>query len=74
MPLVNVKSVMLYNKNRLRPQTLDAISNAKDMEWIPVDPSELDQVQHLIIFEPEVGKAKKVRVTPAKPPEPANGD
>lgn len=50
MPTVNMKSVVLVNRRRVRPQTLQAIEDAKDGEMVLVDPSELDSFQPIVIY------------------------
>ena len=54
MPAMNFKTIVLYNERRVRPQTLDAIRQAKDGDMIGCDPSEMDSFMPIVIYEPEV--------------------
>lgn len=59
MPKVNIKSVILYNKRRIRAQTLEDICSAKDGALIGVDPSELDSFMPIVFYVPDMEKALK---------------
>lgn len=48
-----VKSITLYDKRKVNPETLLRISQAKDQEMIGVEPSELDSFKSLILFIPQ---------------------
>lgn len=64
MAALNMKTVILYNLRRIRPDTLEAIKNANDGDMIGVDQSELDSFMPLIVHMPEVERL-------LKPPKPA---
>ena len=55
---MNFKTVILYNERRIRPQTLEAIQNAKDGDMIPVDVSEMSSFLPLVVHEPALVKQK----------------
>ena len=59
MPAMTFKTVILYNERKIRPQTLDAIQNAKDGEMVPCDISEMDSFLPLVVHEPGIEKARK---------------
>ena len=61
MATINIKSVMLYNVRRVRPQTLEAIANARDGDMIPVDPTEMDAFMQLTFNASEMKAVAKVR-------------
>ena len=72
MPQMNVKTIMLYNNRKFRPQTVDAIEAAlngdKDCVCIPVDVSELNSFTQLTVMTPIV---KTLRPPDAPKPPPA---
>lgn len=55
---MNFKTVILYNERRIRPQTIEAIKNAKDGDMIPVDVSEMGSFLPLVVHEPSLVKQK----------------
>lgn len=59
MPKINVKSIILYSQQGIRPDTLNRIIEARDGELIPVDPSELGKFLPLTIYMPDVERAKE---------------
>jgi hypothetical protein len=61
-----VKTVILYNRRRIRPETLKAIADAKDGEMIPCTPEELDSFDAVTIFTRSAQEA-------AVPPKPKGG-
>lgn len=61
MSTINIKSVMLYNVRRVRPQTLEAIANARDGDMIPVDPTEMDAFMQLTFNASEMKSVAKIR-------------
>ena len=63
MAAVNIKSVILYDIRRIRPQTLEAILEAPEGAMIAVDPSELDAFTPLTFFIPDVKKIYKEKTT-----------
>ena len=60
-------SVVLYLKNKIRPETLLAIQRSKPGQMIPVEESEMNAFQSLIVWVPEddpgvaAAKAKEKR-------------
>lgn len=52
-----IKRVVLYDKRRIQPETIELITKAKDGTLIPVDPVELDAFT-VLTFDEE--KAMKV--------------
>lgn len=56
---VRIKTVVLYNIRRIQPETVEKIANAKDGEWVGVEPDEFSAIQELHIFMPEIAKVKK---------------
>lgn len=63
LALVNLKSVILYDKRRMQPDTLKAILEAEDGAMIAVDPSELDAFTALTFYIPDVKLAHKKLTT-----------
>ena len=59
MPAMNFKTVILYDIRKIRPQTLEAIQNAKDGDMIPCDPSEMGSFLPLVVHEPALSEARK---------------
>ena len=62
MPIVhNLRSVILYQSRRVRPDTLAkikaAIDSGDNAQMVEVDPSEMDCFTQLIFFEPQVQDA-----------------
>ena len=68
MAQVKLKSILLYDKRRVRPETIEAIRTARDGSLIGVMPDEMAHFQQLIFFEPEVQRVKeeKFQRVPAK--------
>lgn len=58
------KTVLLYNRRRVQPDTMQAILDAEEGAMIPVDPGELDHFLQLVIFERAVAKATGQKKTP----------
>jgi hypothetical protein len=69
--MARIRTVILYEKNKIRPETLLAISEAKDGELIPVEASELQAFLPLNIAiperDPQVAAARKGRDRRAAP-------
>ena len=63
MPVMNFKTVILYNVRRIRPETLEAIRDAKDGDMVAVDQSEIDQFLPLVVHAPEIARVS----SPTKP-------
>lgn len=49
---IALKTVVLYNQRKIRPQTLRAICDAAPGAMIPVDESELNSFMPLTVFLP----------------------
>ena len=77
MSKVEIKTVILFNKRRLRPQTIEAILAADDGTLIGVDPDELSSFLPLNIwtqsfkkeFKPELDTMKQRRALEAEEAE-----
>ena len=54
-----VRTIVIYDKTKIQPQTIDAIKNAKDGDWIPVGREEFSGFYELHLFEPEVDKVAR---------------
>ena len=59
MPNVRVRTIILYDKRRVQPDTIDLIANAKDGTIIGLEPDEFHGIQELHLFEPEVKKLQR---------------
>ena len=46
----------MYNCRLVQPGTIDKLKNAKDGEFIGVEPNEFQGIRELHLFEPEVNK------------------
>ena len=51
---MQMKTVVLYNSRRVRPETVAAIRDAEDGDMIPVIPEELDSFMSMTFFQPEL--------------------
>jgi hypothetical protein len=69
VPIVNIKSIVLYNGRAIQPQTLEKILKARDGEMIPVDPQEMNAFLQLTLFMGDVKKLydKKTATQTGKP-------
>ncbi len=56
---VRIKTLILYNKRRLQPETIDALATAKDGAWMGLEPDEFNAIQQLHIFVPEIQKMQR---------------
>ena len=64
--MATVKTILLYNRRRLQPATINAIAAAKDGDMIEVDESEIGQIDVITIFSGEVDRVRG-EVPGAKP-------
>jgi hypothetical protein len=67
---VNIRTVILYDCRKVQPGTLEKIAEARNGEFIPVEPDEFYGFTQLVIHDPEMKKAVK-RVKPDPPSESA---
>lgn len=61
---MSIKRVIIYDKSRVQPKTIEALLAAKDGECVPVDRSELGAFETLTFDE-----EKAVSLKPPKPPQ-----
>jgi hypothetical protein len=61
-----VKTVILYNRFRVQPKTLQAIADAEDGELIEVDPSELGEFLPITVMSGQIDRIVKENA-PKKP-------
>ena len=47
-----IRTVVLYNRRRVRHQTIEAIAKAQNGELIPVEPAELDSFHQISVYLP----------------------
>ena len=59
MPSLEFKTVILYNKRRIRPETIEAIQQAQDGDMVGVDQSEIDSFLPLVVHAPALKKVVK---------------
>jgi len=59
MPLMSFKTVILYDVRKIRPQTLEAIQNAKDGDMIGCDISEMNSFLPLVVHAPSIESVRK---------------
>jgi hypothetical protein len=56
---MSFKTVILYDVRKIRPQTLEAIQNAKDGDMIACDTSEMNSFLPLVVHEPSIDRVRK---------------
>ena len=59
MASITFKTVILFDRERVQPETLKKIEEASDGELIGCDPAELGSFVPMLIAMPEIRKAKK---------------
>ena len=51
-----VRTIVIYDRTKIQPQTIRAIAAAKDGEWVPVGREEFNGFYQLHIFQSEIDK------------------
>ena len=59
MPSMRVKTVILYDKTKIQPETIDRMAAARDGEFIPMNREEFYGIMELHLFQPEIDKVLK---------------
>ncbi len=67
MPIVKIKTIHLYDLRRVRPTTLEAICNAKDGDFVPVESAELNSFLTIQVGEGQMERMYEERTKQPMP-------
>ena len=59
MSNVQMRTVIIYNKRRITPETVDAIVNARDGEFVGLEPEQFSSIMELHFFDRESNKLQR---------------